>query len=190
MNSVEIWRDLPGYGGHYAVSNRGRVRSKGVTIVRPHSISGKMTTHCYQSRILAQRVNRKGELCVTVGLTGQQSTLPVHRAVELAFDASTAREFMPQGARRMTEETRLLADEEAGRSALRKACRGRGAQAELCARSGIDRGALSRMISGETGITLEAALALDIATAGALAAETLCPSRAHLLAALLRQRYP
>lgn len=74
--------------------------------------------------------------------------------------------------------------EEAGRNALRRYCKARGAQAALCHQTGIDKGAMSRMISGRYQISLELAVILEVATEGALRAEVLCPSRAHLVKAL------
>lgn len=82
-----------------------------------------------------------------------------------------------------------LAAEERGRLALVTWCgRKRGRQAVLCRLTGIDKGAMSKMCHGEYAIGFELAVILDIATCGELRAETLCPSRAHLLDGLLRQR--
>ena len=84
----------------------------------------------------------------------------------------------------------ILQAEEAGRQALRLYCAGRGKQARLCDITGIDKAAMSRMISGKDGymIGLEVAIILEVATAGALRAEVLCPSRAHLLCDLMERR--
>lgn len=84
----------------------------------------------------------------------------------------------------------MLEADERGRLALVAYCgKRRGQQARLCMATGIDKGALSKMCGGGYGIGLEVALILEVATAGALKAEVLCPSRANLLSAMLRQRY-
>lgn len=83
-----------------------------------------------------------------------------------------------------------LAADERGRLVLVTWCgKKRGRQALLCRKTGIDKGAMSKMCKGEYAIGLEVALIIDVATRGDLPAETLCPSRAHLLAAMMRMRY-
>jgi hypothetical protein len=82
----------------------------------------------------------------------------------------------------------ILKAEEAGRNALIRYCGQRGAHTRLCEQTGIDKGAITRMKTGGQGISLELAIILEVATAGALTIEILCPSRAHLLEALLRAR--
>lgn len=84
----------------------------------------------------------------------------------------------------------MLEAEERGRVLLVAWCgRKRGRQALLCRLTGIDKGAMSKMCAGEYAIGFEVAVILEVATCGELAAEKLCPSRADLLAAMLRQRY-
>lgn len=82
----------------------------------------------------------------------------------------------------------MLKAEEAGRNSLIRYCGQRGAHTRLCEQTGIDKGAISRMKSGRHSISLELAIILEVATGGTLTVETLCPSRAHLLVALLRAR--
>lgn len=66
-----------------------------------------------------------------------------------------------------------------------------GCQAKLSRDTGIHIAVLSKMANQpEYIITLDAALLMEVATAGKLRAEVLCPSRADLLAAFLALRTP
>lgn len=79
--------------------------------------------------------------------------------------------------------------ERAGREALRAYCDSRrGVQAALCRKTNILPSQLCRIISGKTVVTLEAALLLEVATEGAVPAESLCPSRAELMKQLIQLR--
>ena len=64
----EIWKDVPGYGGRFQVSNRGRLR-----VVR-----------CY-TRLLQPYQNRDGYLVGTFCIEGKKVRQGVHRFVAEAF---------------------------------------------------------------------------------------------------------
>lgn len=88
----------------------------------------------------------------------------------------------------MEKTDEQLAAEDAGREVLQKYCAERGVQARICRRTNILPSALCRLIKGENQIHLEAALLIEMATDGEVRAEVLCPSRAPLLQAVMRQR--
>lgn len=86
MSDDEIWKVLPLYGGHYEVSNMGRIRAKD-RIVRKFSIlCGKDVDQKYKGRLLTPRKSDKyGHLSVTIGYERRNISLSIHRAVLLAF---------------------------------------------------------------------------------------------------------
>lgn len=63
----EIWHEVPGYEGHYEVSDHGRVRA-----VR-------------RGRILRQRAESRGYRRVNLWRDGRMKTMRVHRIVLMAF---------------------------------------------------------------------------------------------------------
>lgn len=68
---TEIWKDIPGYEGHYKVSNLGRVKSikyNKEKILTPY-----------------KEVKRFGYLSVYLRTPGNKKTMKVHRLVALAF---------------------------------------------------------------------------------------------------------
>lgn len=71
----EIWKEVSGWEGLYAVSNLGRIKSlrtKGRGIVKPN-------------HILSQRLNRQGYPYVNLARSGKYKTVYVHRLVGIAF---------------------------------------------------------------------------------------------------------
>jgi NUMOD4 motif/HNH endonuclease len=77
---MEIWKEVPGYEGEYAISNRGRVKSlaRRVRLVA----HGVETTRAVSERILRPGPMKSGH--VTVAL-GKGNSKPVHQLVLLAF---------------------------------------------------------------------------------------------------------
>ena len=67
---MEVWRDVPGWEGHYQVSSHGRVRS-----LKPG----------FYGRILAPRMSRKGYVRAALCRDGRHTETQVHRLVALAF---------------------------------------------------------------------------------------------------------
>lgn len=79
----------------------------------------------------------------------------------------------------------MMDKEERGRRALAEYCwKWRGRALSLSRLSGIHPTAICKMCKGPYPISLEAAVALEVATEGELKATALCPSRAQLLEAL------
>lgn len=76
----EIWKDVPGYGGHYEASSIGRIKSKARIVVR-----GNRECH-YHERILSP-VNRDkyGHKAVSIGWDGNRKLENVHTMVLKAF---------------------------------------------------------------------------------------------------------
>ena len=70
----EIWKDVPGYEGHYQVSNLGRVKSL------PRTFFGRT----YRGKILSPTIARNYHH-VLFSVNSNKKTLKVHRLVALAF---------------------------------------------------------------------------------------------------------
>jgi hypothetical protein len=77
---MEVWKEIPGYEGEYAVSNKGRIKSlaRRVRLVA----HGVETTRSVSERILRPGPTKSGH--VTVAL-GKGNSKPVHQLVLLAF---------------------------------------------------------------------------------------------------------
>lgn len=82
---TEIWKPIPGFGGHYEASSLGNVRVKQRTIVKAHSQSGEPFPYVYPARQLKLTPDGRGYLCVHIGVDGKRTKLQAHRAVLLAF---------------------------------------------------------------------------------------------------------
>lgn len=83
--TIEIWKPIPGFGGHYEASSLGNVRVKQRTIIKPHSRSSKPWPYTYSARQLKLIPDQKGYLCVSIGVDGKRIKLQAHRAVLMAF---------------------------------------------------------------------------------------------------------
>ena len=79
----EIWADVPGFGGHYRVSTKGRVivKRRAVTRMGRH---GKLVTYNYRARLL-RPTNSNGYKSVHIGVNGTKYTALVHHLVLAAF---------------------------------------------------------------------------------------------------------
>lgn len=76
----------------------------------------------------------------------------------------------------------LIQAEKDGQAKLYAYCRAKaGRQAELSRLTGMIPAVISRMANGHTPVSMEAAVALEVASNGALKADELCPSKAGLL---------
>lgn len=98
---------------------------------------------------------------------------------------------MPHGAIRTRQEKapELEQAEREGQDLLHGYCRAQAKnQKALSDATGMLPATVSRMANYHARITFEAAVLIDVATAGQLPAERLCPSRAHLLEQFLQQR--
>lgn len=82
-----------------------------------------------------------------------------------------------------------LAAARAGQAALHEFFQSRiGRQKDVAAASGIAASTLSSMARERAPITMEAAILIEVAAAGAVRAEVLCPSRANVIDKFLQLR--
>lgn len=81
----EVWKPIPGYEGHYEVSNMGRVRSL-ERRARFVSIHGKECTRRVRGRIIRGTEHRtQHRITVMLSKNGIHERLSVHRLVATAF---------------------------------------------------------------------------------------------------------
>lgn len=82
MVDKEIWKDIEGFEGKYQVSNFGRVRN----IKFFNRVNFKNDRSCKAIRILTQKINRNGRVCVHLSDGKDKDFHPnVHRLVAKAF---------------------------------------------------------------------------------------------------------
>ena len=83
--SDETWKQLPGYGGHYDVSDMGRVRVRDRHVERKHP-TGMIVKFFYPGRLLQPCASgRYGHQSVHVGVGGKRYSLAVHWMVLVTF---------------------------------------------------------------------------------------------------------
>lgn len=82
---IEVWKTIPGFGGHYEASSLGRIRSLDRIIKKVHSTSRELTDFFYTGKVLKQQHNKGGYLSVHIGVDKIKTSLRVSRAVLLAF---------------------------------------------------------------------------------------------------------
>lgn len=81
---AEVWRPIPGFGGHYEASSLGRIRSRDRVVSKV--AFGKPALQHYKGRVLRSTPDGKwGHRCVSVGVDGARIKIGVHRMVLLAF---------------------------------------------------------------------------------------------------------
>lgn len=78
---MEIWRDIPGYGGIYQASDTGKIRTheNKTTQTKKHGIRK------WKQRELKQKVSKDNCHRVSLWKDGKEKTWLVHRLVALAF---------------------------------------------------------------------------------------------------------
>ncbi len=81
LSKREIWKDIPGYKGHYKVSNLGRVKSIKRVVQREGQIGGLTINE----RILKPIINKGGYHILYLSINGQKKTFLIHRAVAMTF---------------------------------------------------------------------------------------------------------
>lgn len=82
----EIWKDIPGYGGHYMASNLGRIMAKERKVKKFCGLHGKEVEQTYKARILnPNKTDKYGHLSVHLGFDKKKYTCSVHRLVLFAF---------------------------------------------------------------------------------------------------------
>jgi len=82
---MEIWKDIPGFGGHYQASSLGRIKSKARTVVKRTRWGGTMIQE-YPERILSQyTADKTGHVSVHLGVGVAKYTARAHTLILLAF---------------------------------------------------------------------------------------------------------
>ena len=81
----EIWKEIPGYGGHYEASSLGRIRVKPRVVIRPHSKTGEPKEFSYPSRELSLNKSTGGYMKVTVVFGGKTISINSHILIAEAF---------------------------------------------------------------------------------------------------------
>lgn len=86
MKEIEIWKPVPGFGGHYEASSLGRIRTKERVIAKKDRHTGALMTQVYKGRILnCGKTDEVGHRYAHLGIGGKKITIAVHRLVLLAF---------------------------------------------------------------------------------------------------------
>lgn len=76
----EIWKDIPGFEGHYQVSNLGNVKS----LARIVLMKGKYP-YMYKGKIMKSYPNNRGYISVDFTYNNKRYTKTVHQLVAMAF---------------------------------------------------------------------------------------------------------
>ena len=85
MSDGEVWKDVPGHGGHYEASSFGRIRVKQRVVFKGHR-TGRNISQTYKPRLLSLKGRDKyGHISVHIGVGGVKYSVFVHRLVLLAF---------------------------------------------------------------------------------------------------------
>jgi len=80
---TELWKEIPGYEGLYAVSSTGQIKSLSRYITRTYR--GQEITQRLSGRVLKPNVNTRGYRYVVLRRNGRSETREIHRLVALAF---------------------------------------------------------------------------------------------------------
>ena len=84
MNTLEIWKDIPGYEGKYQASNLGRIRSLNRIVYTRNRYNRKLYPRMIHGRILRPGVYCKsGHISVVLGRG--TNGIPVHQLVAFTF---------------------------------------------------------------------------------------------------------
>ena len=82
----EIWKPIPGFGGHYEASSLGNVRSKDRIVVRKNPKTGKQTEFFYKAKMLSPCSSDKyGHQVVHISFDSKKKNVFVHTMILLAF---------------------------------------------------------------------------------------------------------
>lgn len=82
----EVWKPIPGYGGHYEASSEGRIRSLDREVEKFSVLVGRVVKQHYKGKILKQcKGDQYGHLYVRFGVNKQKYMAHVARLVLLAF---------------------------------------------------------------------------------------------------------
>lgn len=91
MNTIEVWKAIPGYEGIYEVSDQGNVRSLDRYVYRPTLLWGQAAMTFCEGRELKPQRDKKGylEICLSNGCKKTAKRFKVHRLVAMAFIPNT-----------------------------------------------------------------------------------------------------
>lgn len=82
----EIWKAVPGFGGHYEASNLGRIRVKDRVVRKLSNFAGREVAQHYRGRVLKPSIrSAEGHLVVHLGYDRIKKNVSVHTMVLLAF---------------------------------------------------------------------------------------------------------
>lgn len=84
MKEIEIWKQIPGYGGYYEASSFGRIRSVD-RYVSGYSARGKRPTLIKRKSHLMRFDTRHGYKCLCLYFDGKEKKEQVHTLVLKAF---------------------------------------------------------------------------------------------------------
>lgn len=79
IGEFEIWKDIPGYKGYYQASTFGRIKGLKRTCV------SKKDLRLVPEKILAQKFDKYGYLCLHLSKNNIRQYVTVHRLVALTF---------------------------------------------------------------------------------------------------------
>lgn len=80
---TEVWKDIPGFGGHYMASSLGRIKSKVRVVTKRWR--GRTVIQVYGGKILAPEANHQGYRLVHLSIRNIKMVVAIHRLVLLAF---------------------------------------------------------------------------------------------------------
>lgn len=82
---VEIWKPVPGLGGHFEASSVGRIRRKQRIVTKFCAMVGRVVQQTYGELILSPSPGPYGHLRCHISVDGKKINLSVHRSVLAAF---------------------------------------------------------------------------------------------------------
>jgi hypothetical protein len=83
---MEIWKPIPGYGGHYEASSLGNIRVKDRVVEKFCGLHKKIVKQHYKGRLLKlNKSDKYGHVSVRIGVDRKKITASVHRLVLFAF---------------------------------------------------------------------------------------------------------
>lgn len=83
---MEIWKNIPGYGGHYEASNLGDIRVKDRTVEKFCGLHNIVVKQFYKGRLLnPSKSDKYGHMSVHLGYDKKRISVSVHKLVLLAF---------------------------------------------------------------------------------------------------------
>lgn len=82
---MEIWKDVPIFGGKYQASNLGNIRTKAHVVKKYSHHFKKIIEQNYKQRMLKPVISKDGYCRVHLGVSGEKKSYSVHRMVLMAF---------------------------------------------------------------------------------------------------------